>query len=133
MRRNRLLGNLVKQLGCRGEPLPQVRCCNQRRRDRLSRACCDYVASIELSLVTRKREKKRERESKTKEATERRSIVNSDGYEAGCGTGKQHKYFATGSSELSAATGADGDVSQPDCRPLHLSTIAQSCAAAKSS
>lgn len=55
--------NLVEQLGCRGEPLPQVRCCNQRRRDRLSRACCDYVAFIELSLVMRKREKKKEKES----------------------------------------------------------------------
>jgi len=83
------------------------------------------------------RERERERERKMKEATERRSIVNSDGYEAGCGTGKQHKYFATESSELSAAIGAVGTssdaVSQSDCWPLHLSATAQSCAAAESS
>lgn len=70
--------NLVEQLGCRGEPLPQVRCCNQRCRDRLSRACCDYVASIELSLVTRKREKKkgeRERAKRKRRQSDDRSLI----------------------------------------------------------
>lgn len=67
----------------------------------------------------------------------RAMVNNGDACGTGCGVGKQHKYFATGSSELLATTAdgpaADGDHPQPGWSPLHLSATAQSCATAKSS
>lgn len=72
----------------------------------------------------KKRKERKVEIKRIKARTDHRPIVNSDGYETGCGAGKQHKYFATGSSKLFAATGArttDGDDPQSGWT-LHLST-----------